>query len=257
MKRQALVVANWKMHGQRSWVDRFVHELSQGLMPALAVQAVLCPPYVYLAQLHRLLAETNVLLGAQNMHSAQQGAFTGEVSAAMLLDSGCRYVILGHSERRTLFREDDREVAVKLEAAKQAGLIPIVCIGENAEERAAGLTEQVVKRQLDAVLLHAGQDAFSGSVIAYEPVWAIGTGNTATPEQAQSVHEFVRRYVARHDRFAADVLPIIYGGSVKAANAQALAAQPDIDGALVGGASLVPEDFLAICQGFDAMQVSV
>lgn len=227
------------------------------MTPALSVQTVLCPPYVYLAHLHGLLKGTNVLLGAQNMHSAQQGAFTGEVSASMLLDSGCRYVILGHSERRTLFREDDREVAVKLEAAKQAGLIPIVCVGENAEERASGLTEQVVKRQLDAVLLHAGQDAFSGAVIAYEPVWAIGTGNTATPEQAQSVHGFIRRYVARHDRFTADVLPIIYGGSVKAANAQALAAQTDIDGALVGGASLVPEDFLAICQGFDAIQVSV
>ena len=250
MKRNVLVVANWKMHGQLSWIEKFVKELNRGLALETAEHLVLCPPFVYLEHLCRVLIGTGIRVGTQNMHGTSQGAFTGEVAAAMLVDVGCKFVILGHSERRTQCGEDDRQVAAKFELAKQSGLTPILCVGENAEERAAGLTEVVIQRQLDAVLLHAGQDAFSGAVIAYEPVWAIGTGNSATPEQAQAVHAFVRRHVSRHDPDAAALMPIVYGGSVKAANARLLAEQSDVDGALVGGASLVVSDFLAISEGF-------
>jgi triosephosphate isomerase (TIM) len=261
MKRKALVVANWKMHGQRTWIDAFVQEFLQLLVAHQSVDVVLCPPAVYLMQLEALLnngvAKSGVIksgtvkLGAQNLYFEVQGAYTGEVSAQMLQDCGCSYVLVGHSERRVLFSETDALVATKFNAVrKSSALIPILCVGENAAERQAGLTEATIQRQIDAVLLQFGIEAFNNSVVAYEPVWAIGTGNTATPQQAQAVHEFVRGYLASYDRDVADRMSILYGGSVKADNAAVLAVEKDIDGALVGGASLVAREFGAICAGF-------
>jgi triosephosphate isomerase (TIM) len=255
MKRKALVAANWKMHGQRTWIDAFVQEfLRLSVVQKTAqesVDVVLCPPAVYLMQLQTLLKNSAIKLGAQNLYFEIQGAYTGEVSALMLQDCGCSYVLVGHSERRVLFNETDELVATKFNAVrKSSALIPMLCVGENAAERQAGLTETTLRRQIDAVLLQFGIEAFNDSVIAYEPVWAIGTGNTATPQQAQAVHEFVRSYLASYDRDVAARTPILYGGSVKAANAAALAAEKDIDGALVGGASLMAKEFDAICAGF-------
>lgn len=260
MKRNPLVVANWKMHGQRAWVEEFVEDLlsacgAQGTGKALDVpggnpEIAICPPSVFLAQLQRLLKGSAIGLGAQNLHSEEQGAFTGEVSGPMLKDFDCRYVIVGHSERRTLFGETDSLVAGKCVAAQKCGLIPIFCVGENADQRTLGQTEKVVQRQLDAVLDGFGADVLGNAVVAYEPVWAIGTGNTATPDQAQAVHRFIREHVASHDKAIATNLKVLYGGSVKADNATALAAEPDIDGALVGGASLAPKQFFEICRSF-------
>jgi triosephosphate isomerase (TIM) len=250
MKRTPLIVANWKLHGQKAWIESFVKGFLGSRQRALQCEVVLCPPYVYLAQLQELLRTAAVSLGAQNLHSAEQGAFTGEVSAPMLLEFGCTHVVVGHSERRTLFGETDATVAAKFNAARQAGLVPILCIGENAGERDAGVTEVTVQKQLDAVLGLYGVAAFANAVIAYEPVWAIGTGNTATPAQAQAVHGFIRNYLASFSSEVAEKVQILYGGSVKADNADKLATERDIDGALVGGASLDASDFLAICAGF-------
>ena len=250
MKRQPLVVANWKMHGQKAWIEGFMREFAPGLGPLDHGEVVVCPPFVYLAQLQDALRQTRVRLGAQNVHSAEQGAFTGEVSASMLKEFGCSHVIVGHSERRTLFGESDAEVAARFAAAVRGGLVPLLCVGENAAERESGATEQRVRSQLDVVVERAGIAAFGTSVIAYEPVWAIGTGNTATPAQAQAVHAFIRSYLASHDQDVAARTRILYGGSVRADNAARLAAEPDIDGALVGGASMAVKDFLAICAGF-------
>jgi triosephosphate isomerase len=198
----------------------------------------------------RLLQGSVIALGAQDLcEQTGEGAYTGEVSGAMLRDAGCRYVIVGHSERRTIYGEDDQRVAEKFFAARAAGLTPILCVGERLEERERGDTEAVVARQLDAVLnREGGAAALAGAVIAYEPVWAIGTGRTATPEQAQQVHAFIRRRIAGRDRGVADRLQILYGGSVKPGNAAELFAMADIDGGLIGGASLDAEHFLAICR---------
>ena len=243
--RKKLVAGNWKMHG--SLAENAA--LLSALKPALAgVEAVVCVPFPYLAQAQAELAGSSIAWGAQNVSEQAKGAFTGEVSASMLLDFGCTYVIVGHSERRSLYAESDALVARKYVAAQAAGLTPILCVGESLAERESGVTEAVVSRQLDAVIDAAGVASLARAVIAYEPVWAIGTGKTASPEQAQAVHAFIRGRVAALDASVADQLVIQYGGSVKAANAAELMAQPDIDGGLIGGASLVADEFVAICR---------
>lgn len=251
MKRNPLVIANWKMHGQKAWIEGYVREILNAQSWLKQCETALCPPFVYLAGLADSLRQSSVKLGAQNLHDHDQGAFTGEVSARMLKDLGCSYAVVGHSERRTLFAETDVVVAFKFEAVRRNGLVPILCVGEDAVERANGLTEQVIKRQLDAVLELSGAGAFAEAVVAYEPIWAIGTGNTATPAMAQDIHWYIRQHIARHHQASADKVRILYGGSVKAENAEALAKEQDIDGALVGGASLVVKEFLAICAGFN------
>jgi len=243
--RKKLVAGNWKMHG--SLAENAA--LLSALKPALAgIEAVVCVPFPYLAQAQSELAGSSIAWGAQNLSEHSKGAYTGEVSASMLRDFGCSYVIVGHSERRSLYGESDQRVAAKFIAAQAGGLVPILCVGESLEEREAGITEQVVARQLDAVISAAGIGALANAIVAYEPVWAIGTGKTASPEQAQAVHAFIRSKIAGLDAAIADALVIQYGGSVKAANAAELLAQPDIDGGLIGGASLVAEEFAAICQ---------
>ncbi len=243
--RKKLVAGNWKMHG--SLAENAV--LLAALKPALVgVNAVVCVPFPYLAQAQTILNGSSIAWGAQNLSEHNKGAFTGEVSASMLLDFGCSYVIVGHSERRSLYGESDGLVAAKYVAAQAAGLTPILCVGESLDERESGVTEAVVARQLDAVIKLAGVDSFAGAIVAYEPVWAIGTGKTASPEQAQAVHAFIRGKIAALDPDLAGQLIIQYGGSVKAANAAELMAQPDIDGGLIGGASLVADEFVAICQ---------
>lgn len=243
--RKKLVAGNWKMHG--SLVENAA--LLAALKPALAgIEAVVCVPFPYLAQVQAALSGSSIAWGAQNVSEQAKGAFTGEVSASMLLDFGCQYVIVGHSERRSLYGESDALVASKYVAAQAAGLMPILCVGESLAERESGVTEIVVSRQLDAVIDMAGVGSLAKAVIAYEPVWAIGTGKTASPEQAQAVHAFIRGKVAALDAGVADHLVIQYGGSVKAANAAELMAQPDIDGGLIGGASLVADEFIAICR---------
>lgn len=242
--RQAIVAGNWKMHGSRAENAR--------LIEAVAAQAaadpvcVVCPPFVYLYETSRQLRDSAVLLGAQDVCAEAQGAYTGEVSASMLKDVGCTYVIVGHSERRALYCEDDQLVARKFAAAQSKGLIPILCVGEQLADREAGRTHEVVSRQLDAVLQLCGADSFANAVIAYEPVWAIGTGRNATPDQAQDVHAFIRRRIAEQNAKIAAGVRILYGGSVKAGNAAELFAMPDVDGGLIGGASLKAEEFLAI-----------
>ena len=243
--RKKLVAGNWKMHGNLAENAA----LLEALKPALAgIEAVVCVPFPYLAQVQSALAGSSIAWGAQNVSEQSKGAFTGEVSTSMLLDFGCKYVIVGHSERRSLYGESDELVAKKYMAAQAAGLTPILCVGESLEERESGVTEAVVARQLDAVINAAGVASLGRAVVAYEPVWAIGTGKTASPEQAQAVHAFIRRKIAALDAAVADGLVIQYGGSVKAANAAELMVQPDIDGGLIGGASLVADEFIAICR---------
>ncbi|OGU23984.1 MAG: triose-phosphate isomerase [Hydrogenophilales bacterium RIFOXYD1_FULL_62_11] len=243
--RKKLVAGNWKMHG--SLAENAV--LLEALKPALAgIEAVVCVPFPYLAQVQAVLGGSSIAWGAQNLSEQTKGAFTGEVSASMLVDFGCRYVIVGHSERRSLYGESDELVASKYVVAQAAGLTPILCVGESLDERESGVTEAVVARQLDAVIKVAGVESLAQAVVAYEPVWAIGTGKTASPEQAQAVHAFIRGKIATLNSKVADQLVIQYGGSVKAANAAELMAQPDIDGGLIGGASLVADEFVAICR---------
>jgi len=244
--RNRLVAGNWKMHGSRAQNRALLDGLVHGLRDRRGVEAAVCVPYPYLAEVAAQLAGTPLAWGAQNASEHAQGAYTGEVSAAMLAEFGCRYVIVGHSERRQLFGEDDARVAAKFAAVRARGLLPILCVGESLAERDRGQTEGVVARQLHAVLDAEGASALAHAVLAYEPVWAIGTGRTATPDQAQAVHAFLRARVAERDGKVAGGLRILYGGSVKAANAGALFAMPDIDGGLIGGASLVAEEFLAI-----------
>lgn len=249
--RKGLVAANWKMHGSLESNGVLLDDLITGLNRSLNTEVLICPPHVYLDQVGRILAGTEFLLGAQNVHSAESGAFTGEVSPGMLKDIGCSHVIIGHSERREIFGESDAFIAEKFSAAQGADLIPILCIGETRGQREAGETERVVLDQLNAVLQQAGVDAFRNAVIAYEPVWAIGTGLTATPEQAQAVHELIRQALADLDADVAAGTRILYGGSVKGGNAAELFAQADIDGGLVGGASLVAEEFITICSSME------
>ncbi|NWG87278.1 MAG: triose-phosphate isomerase [Hydrogenophilaceae bacterium] len=245
--RRKLVAGNWKMHGSLAENERLLDGVLAGMANIKADVAV-CVPFPYLAQVQAKLSGSAIASGAQNLSQHGKGAFTGEVSAAMLRDFGCKYVIVGHSERRALYGESDELVAEKFEAAQAAGLIPILCVGESLNEREAGVTEQVVARQLDAVIAKSGVGALADAVVAYEPVWAIGTGKTATPQQAQEVHAFIRGKIAALDPAVAQGLIIQYGGSMKANNAAELLAQPDIDGGLIGGASLVADEFLAICR---------
>ncbi|MFP3873610.1 MAG: triose-phosphate isomerase [Thiohalophilus sp.] len=246
--RQPLIAGNWKMNGSRTDNRVLLDGIKAGIGDIRVAEVAVCVPYVYLADVQLQLEGTPIAWGAQNLSREEKGAFTGEISAAMLLDFGCKYVIVGHSERRSLYGEDDQLVAEKFEVARGAGLKPILCVGESLEEREQGITEQVVARQIDAVIQHAGVAALADGVIAYEPVWAIGTGKTATPEQAQEVHAFIRGQIAGQDAAVAEGLRIQYGGSMNAANAAELLAKPDIDGGLIGGASLKAEDFLTICR---------
>jgi triosephosphate isomerase len=245
--RSRLVAGNWKMNGSLAANLRLLETLKASVRAAADAQCTVCVPYPYLAQVQAALAGTPIAWGAQNISEWPQGAYTGEVSGAMLRDFGCRHVLVGHSERRTLYGETDKQVAAKFLAAQGAGLIPILCVGESLQERESGVTEIVVGRQLAAVLDTSGVGALVNAVIAYEPVWAIGTGKTASPQQAQTVHAFIRGVVARLNAKLAAGLTVLYGGSVKGSNAKELFAMPDIDGGLVGGAALVPEDFVSIC----------
>lgn len=245
--RRKLVAGNWKMHGSLAENEGLLVGILAGIA-GVKTDVAVCVPFPYLAQAQAKLAGSAIALGAQNLSQHGKGAFTGEVSAAMLREFGCKYVIVGHSERRALFGESDEAVAEKFVAAQAAGLIPILCVGETLGERESGVTEAVVARQLDAVIVKSGVGALADAVVAYEPVWAIGTGKTATPEQAQAVHAFIRGKIAALDPAVAQGLIIQYGGSMKASNAAELLSQPDIDGGLIGGASLVAEEFLAICR---------
>ncbi|ACO81082.1 triosephosphate isomerase [Azotobacter vinelandii CA] len=241
--RGKLVIGNWKMNGSLDANRRLLQELLPPLAAVKGLEVAVCPPFPYLAQVGALLEGSSVALGAQNLHSAGQGAFTGEVGAGMLEELGCRYVLVGHSERRSLFGESDETVAEKFEAALRAGLVPVLCVGETLAQRRDGSTEAVIAGQVRAVLQRVGGAGIAAGVIAYEPVWAIGTGETASPEQAQAVHRHIRALLGE-----ATATPILYGGSVKPDNAAALFAQPDIDGGLIGGASLEAASFLAICR---------
>lgn len=246
--RQKLVAGNWKMHGSLAANQVLLTALVSQLEGLNGMRCAVCVPFPYLAQAQASLTGSKLAWGAQNLSQYDKGAYTGEVSASMLLEFGCRYVIVGHSERRALFGETDAVVAAKFAAALAAGLTPILCVGETLEERDAGRAESVIARQLDAVIAGSGMAGLAKSVVAYEPVWAIGTGKTASPEQAQAVHAFIRRKLAALDADIAAALVIQYGGSVKAANAAELFSQPDIDGGLIGGASLDLDEFMAICQ---------
>ncbi len=251
MPRTPLVAGNWKMNGRRAMAASLAAEIAASA-PA-GVEVLLCPPLVYLGTVADVLGGSTVLLGAQNLDEHDDGAFTGEVSAEMLVDIGCRYVLVGHSERRTLFAESSTRVADKFFRALQAGLRPVLCVGETLAEREAGSTEQVINAQLDAVFGRASAEQMAEVVIAYEPVWAIGTGMTASPEQAQAVHAHIRsRLASSFGSSLAQSLRLLYGGSVKADNAASLFAGADIDGGLVGGASLDAATFLAICQAATA-----
>jgi triosephosphate isomerase (TIM) len=243
--RHKLVIGNWKMHGNQAANAELLSNLLRALPVLSHVDVAVCPPFVYLASVDKQLAGSAVKLGAQNLSTEVQGAFTGEISAPMLRECGCKFVIVGHSERRQLFGETDEQVAAKASVALHNGLTPIVCVGESLAEREAGNTLAVIGRQLNAIQKVLSTAELKQIVIAYEPIWAIGTGRTATPEQAQAVHRFIRQQMQLQQ---ADAALILYGGSVKAENAHALFAQADIDGGLVGGASLNAEEFVAICK---------
>lgn len=245
--RKPLVAGNWKMNGSTASVEALVAGLNAGLHSLASLDVLVCPPSVFLTQVAQQ-ANSVLKLGAQDLSEYPAGAYTGEISASMLCGAGCDYVIVGHSERRALFGDTDARVAAKFAAALEAGLCPILCVGETLAQREAGDTAAVVAAQVDAVLSVQGAAAFAEAVIAYEPVWAIGTGLTATPAQAQEVHAAIRAQVAAVDADVASRLRILYGGSVTAASAEALFAEVDIDGGLVGGASLKIDDFVAICR---------
>jgi triosephosphate isomerase len=249
--RTRLVAGNWKMHGSLPENAALLAAVRSGVAALRGVQVAVCVPFPYLHQAQQALAGSSVAWGAQNASQHAKGAYTGEVAAPMIREFGCTYVIVGHSERRTLFGDDDATVAARFGAVQAAGMLPILCVGETLSEREAGTTEVAVRRQLDAVLAVHGAAALERAVVAYEPVWAIG--RNATPEQAQAVHRALRAQVAAAGGARrADELRILYGGSVKAANASALFAQPDIDGGLIGGAALVADEFLAICRAAGA-----
>jgi len=245
--RRHLVAGNWKMNGTAALLRNMISNLLDASDLPANTDVLLLPPYPYLSLATDLIKDQPLLLGGQNLSEHEQGAYTGEVSAAMLAETGCEYVLVGHSERRALYAESDELVAEKFVVAQRVGLRPILCMGESLEQRKNGLTEVIVKRQLQAVLDRAGVAALGNAVLAYEPVWAIGTGKTANPEQAQEVHAYIRQTIAEVDARIAGQVQILYGGSVKADNAADLFAQTDIDGGLIGGASLQVDQFIAIC----------
>jgi triosephosphate isomerase (TIM) len=244
--RRPIVAGNWKMHGSRHENARLIEDIVGGYPANAGADCVVCPPFVYLQEVGRLLRDTPVALGAQDTCADAHGAFTGEVSAGMLKDVGCKYVLVGHSERRLIYRESDQLVARKFAAAHAKAMIPVLCVGEQLADREAERTHEVVARQLEAVLQLAGIEALGSAVLAYEPVWAIGTGRNASPEQAQAVHGFIRAQLEARDAKIAGLTRILYGGSVKAVNAAELFAMPDVDGGLIGGASLKADEFIAI-----------
>ena len=243
--RRRIVAGNWKLHGDRQFAFALLDAVVASAVPA-GVERVILPPLPYLGELIQRYGQRGLDFGAQDVSPNENGAYTGEVSAAMLTDVGARYGLVGHSERRQYHAESSELVARKFFAARKAGLTPILCIGETLREHEDGQTEWRLQEQLAPLLAQGGAAAFDGAIVAYEPVWAIGTGKTASPAQAQAVHAFIRSEIAAHDARIAGLLPILYGGSVKADNAAALFSQPDVDGGLVGGASLVAIDFLAI-----------
>jgi triosephosphate isomerase len=249
--RQRLAVGNWKMHGSLPENRALLESLTAAASGLTRAICAVCVPFPYLAQAQAALAGSRVAWGAQNVSQHPKGAFTGEVSAAMLREFGCRYVLVGHSERRQMYGEDDATVVAKAKAALAAGLTPILCVGETLAERERNVTEAVVGRQVSAAVDGLGVDGLGAAILAYEPVWAIGTGKTATPQQAQAVHAFIRGRLKAGSAQLADKVPVLYGGSVKAANAAELFAMADVDGGLVGGASLVAEEFAAICREAD------
>ena len=246
--RRKLVAGNWKMNGSADSIRKLLQGIRDGVAEAAAVELAVFPPAVYLGLVEQQLSGAAVAWGTQNLSDQVSGAYTGEIAGSMLLDFHCAYVIVGHSERRTLYGETDELVARKFAAARKVGIKPILCVGETLDEREQGVTEAVVGRQLKAVLDLEGVGAFSDAVIAYEPVWAIGTGRNATPQQAQDVHAFIRDQLAALDPSVAGQTRVLYGGSMKASNAGELLSMPDIDGGLVGGASLDAKDFLAIAK---------
>jgi triosephosphate isomerase len=245
--RQPLVAGNWKMNGNREESAALLDGILAGIGDVARAEVAVCPPAILIPLAVEKLAGSSVKVGGQNLDTHASGAYTGEISGPMLKDGGCEYVIVGHSERREYYGEDDALVARKFAAAQEHDLTPILCVGESLEQREAGETGAVVERQLDAVLAQTGIEAFKNAVVAYEPVWAIGTGKTATPEQAQEVHKSIRDKLAALDSAIADGCRILYGGSMKPDNARELISQTDIDGGLIGGASLKAEDFLGIC----------
>ena len=245
--RKTIVAGNWKMNASKESVNKLVMGILSG-MSNVSSEVVICAPFPYLSQVEALITHSQVRLGAQNLNTNMSGAFTGEVSADMIKDFGVQHVIVGHSERRSLHGETNTIVAEKVKAALDSGLIPLFCVGETLEQREAGETESVVAAQINTVVDLVGIDAFLNIVVAYEPVWAIGTGVTASPEQAQEVHAFIRQLLANNNYDVAQQTPILYGGSMNATNAKELIACADIDGGLIGGASLKPEDFLQICR---------
>jgi triosephosphate isomerase (TIM) len=245
--RRRMVAGNWKMHGSRAANQALLAELEMSLKAEWPIDIAVFPPYVYLSDAVRTLEDGPIAVGAQDVCAESGGAFTGQVSAGMLKDVGCSYVIVGHSERRRWYHEDDALVARKFAAVLDAGLTPVLCVGETLEEREANQTETVVARQLDAVMATHGVGGFVRAILAYEPVWAIGTGRTASPNQAQEVHAFLRNRIHVQDAKMARHLRILYGGSVKGGNAAELFAMPDVDGGLVGGASLSADEFQQIC----------
>jgi len=246
--RGYLVAGNWKMNGSNAANAELVDGIVAGMPQSDSVELLICQPFPYLAAMAAKLSGSGVALGAQNVSQHQAGAYTGETAPSMLSDVGCTYVLVGHSERRAIMGESSEMVAAKFQAAQDAGLIAVLCVGETQQQREAKQTEAVVDEQLNAVIDGSGIQAFSNAVIAYEPVWAIGTGLTATPEQAQDVHRHIREVLAARDQDVADAVRILYGGSVKGDNAAGLFSKPDIDGGLIGGASLKSADFLAIAE---------
>lgn len=246
--RQVLVAGNWKMNGSRESIRSLLDGVKAGMGDVNSAEVAVCAPAIYIPLVEELLGGSAVSWGGEDLSVHESGAYTGEIAASMLNDFHCKYVIIGHSERRTYHNESDELVADKYEAAMNAGLVPIFCIGETLDEREQGITNEVVARQVDAVINKLGVAALARGVIAYEPVWAIGTGKTATPEQAQEVHAFIRSRIAASDAAVAEGVQILYGGSMNAGNASDLLSQSDIDGGLIGGASLKADDFLAIAK---------
>jgi triosephosphate isomerase len=254
--RKSLIAGNWKMNGSLALVETLVNAITQNAAAFPQTEIALMPPFVYLPQAHNMLKHSPVKLGAQNLYPGTHGAYTGEVSGAMLKEMGCEYVLIGHSERRTLLHEDLALLAEKFKAAIAAHLKPILCVGETQQEREQGKTERVIRLQIESVIEAAGGAAFQNAVIAYEPVWAIGTGLTATPEQAQAVHAFIRSLFSQNNVDLGNTIRILYGGSMKPENAASLLAMPDIDGGLIGGASLEAKSFLKICTAAETLQIS-
>ena len=250
--RQPLVAGNWKMNGSRDSVMALLDGIKAGIGEVTTAEVAVCSPHIFLGEVESQLTGSAVAWGGQDVSVHESGAFTGETAGSMLVEYGCKYVIIGHSERRQYHDESNETVAEKFAAARKAGLIPLFCIGETLEERESGTMEAVLAGQVDAVISACGVEMLGEGVIAYEPVWAIGTGKTASPEQAQEVHAWIRNRVAQSSAEVAEKIQILYGGSMNPGNAADLLAQPDLDGGLIGGASLKPADFLAVCTAANA-----